>query len=484
MYESRQDNLMVYPAPEGIAAGKDFSVYVRPSGTDKWKEVFCYEVKVDMHDVRKASMAYFDFRGRVMVRVRFHNYMDIYQVDIRPQSRKILPSFTEREVYFELERPENLSIEINRDRFHNLHLFAGAMEQDVPDIQDAGVKVLSGDLHKPVVHGLHEMDTIFAQISQGGTLYLGPGIHYFEECTVRIPSGINIYMAGGAVVVGSFICDRVTDVSISGRGVVYLAGFERFSSLRGVRISHSRNIRIDGITFINPPHYTLYIGGSQSVSVHNIKSFSCEGWSDGIDVMSSSNIFIENIFMRNSDDCIALYGRRWDYSGDTRNIRVRHSVLWADVAHPTNIGCHGDYDNEGNLIENIVFSDLDILEHHEPQRQCMGCLCINAGDKNTVKNVMYENIRIEHIEHGKLLDLQIICGRYNPVPGKRIENICFKDIYYDGCGEEISEIKGAGERNQIENIIFHNLVVRGKRIYSANEGNIHVGEYAYNVNFL
>lgn len=481
--ELSENQLICYPVPKGIAVRKDFSVSVRLAATDEWKEVPCYEVKVDMHDVRRASMAYFDFNGRVDVKIRFNNYMDIYQVDIRPKNRNIQPRFTEREIYFELEQPENLSIEINQDRFHNLHLFAGAIMQNTPDTRDERVEYVAGSPKGAAVYSAGELEKARRKPKEERIIYFGPGIHYIEECVLKIPSNTSIYLEGGAVVIGGFVCERVNNVKIFGRGVVYQADFNRYSALRGVRISHSREINIEGITFINPPHYTLYIGGSEAICVKGIKSFSCEGWSDGIDIMSSRNVTIEDVFMRNSDDCIALYGRRWDYNGDTRDIQVKHSVLWADVAHPTNIGCHGDYENDGNVIENIVFSDIDILEHHEPQMECLGCLCINAGDKNTVRNVRYEDIRIEHMEHGKLLDLKIICGKYNPAPGKRIEKISFKDIYYSEAGEETSQIQGMGEKNQVCDIVFENLVVRGEKITSAEKGNIYVGEYAYNVIF-
>ncbi|MDE7000406.1 MAG: right-handed parallel beta-helix repeat-containing protein [Lachnospiraceae bacterium] len=480
---NQEDRLRIYEIPDGVGIKRDFSVFVNLDGTEEWREARCYEVKVDMHEIRRASMAYFDFEGKINIKIRFNNYMDIYQVDIRPKSRKIIPVFTEREIYFSLEHPENLSIEVNRDRFHNLHLFAGKIQESVPDTTDKEVRILKGDLQKPVVHSMYEMDRFFKETGEGRTLFFEPGIHYFEECILKIPSETDIYIAGGAVIVGSFVCDGINKVKIWGRGVVYQACFGRFSSLRGVRVSKSCDVIIEGITFINPPHYTVYIGGSESITVRNIKSFSCEGWSDGIDVMSSSNILIENVFMRNSDDCIALYGRRWEYNGDTRDILVRHSTLWADVAHPTNIGCHGDYESEGNVIEHIVFTDIDILEHHEPQKQCQGCMCINAGDKNTVRNVKYKNIRIESIEYGKLLDIQLICGRYNQASGKGIENIFFEDIFFDGYGERTSEIKGIDEKRYVRNIMFDNLVIRGEKAVTASQANIHVSEYAYNVSF-
>ena len=59
---------------------------------------------------------------------------------------------------------------------------------------------------------------------------------------------------------------------------------------------------IDGITVVNPDHYTVFGGGAEGVTIKNLKSFSCKGWSDGIDMMCCHDVLIDNVFMRNSDD--------------------------------------------------------------------------------------------------------------------------------------------------------------------------------------
>lgn len=479
----RDDHLMVYPIPEGIAVRKDFRVFVRQQGTQDWKEAACYEVEVDMHEVRKASMASFDFLGKVDIKICFNLkcYREIYRVDIRPESRGIKPEVVGNEIYFKLDHPENLSVEINGDRFHNLHLFAGK-PYEKPE-EDDNTLVLKVDSNYPGIHGADALFRSLSRMPKGRTLRFEPGLHYISECILRIPSDTNVHICGGAVIVGGFVCENVEHVRIYGSGVVYQSGFERYSSLRGVRICYSQNIQIEGISFIDPPHYTVYIGESENIEIRNIKSFSCEGWSDGIDIMSSRNILVDGVFMRNSDDCIAIYGHRWDFYGDTSNIVVEHSVLWADVAHPMNIGCHGNYEKGGDRIYDIVFRDVDVLEHHEPQKACMGCMCINVGDGNTVRNVRFEDIRVEHMEHGKLLDVQTICGRYNPIPGKRIEDVHFKNIFYDGYGEETSEIRGIAG-SSVRNVTFENVVVRGRTICNEEQGNLYVGENVENVRFV
>ena len=51
-----ENKVVVYPVPEGAARQRDYTVRVRPLGEEQWQDVGCYQVKVDMHDVRLASM--------------------------------------------------------------------------------------------------------------------------------------------------------------------------------------------------------------------------------------------------------------------------------------------------------------------------------------------------------------------------------------------------------------------------------------------
>ncbi len=192
---------------------------------------------------------------------------------------------------------------------------------------------------------------------------------------------------------------------------------------------------IENLIFINPPHYTVALGNCGNVVIRNIKSFSCEGWSDGVDMMNCRNVLVEGCFLRTSDDCVAIYGSRWDYHGGSREITVRHMTLWADVAHPTMIGVHGDHRKEGDVIEKILFENIDILEHHEFQPGYLGALAINAGDRNLVRNVTYRDIRIEPFEHGKVLDFQVKWNKdYNPAPGRGIQDILVEQVHIRGWG--------------------------------------------------
>ncbi len=105
--------------------------------------------------------------------------------------------------------------------------------------------------------------------------------------------------------------------------------------------------------------------------------------------MCCRNVVVDNVFLRNSDDCIAIYNHRWNWWGGSSDITVQNSVLWADIAHPINMGGHGDPDSlTGEVLENVTVRNIDILEHDEDDPLYQGSMNIDCGDKNIVRNVL------------------------------------------------------------------------------------------------
>ena len=280
-------------------------------------------------------------------------------------------------------------------------------------------------------------------------IYFGPGIHKPKDLPsgeIKIPSNTTVYLAPGAVVRAKLCVDRAKNVRIIGRGILA-------NPLRGVEITHSKNVLVEGITMINPQHYTVFGGESKGITVRNIKSFSRHGWSDGIDLMCCHNVEIDNVFMRNSDDCIALYNHRWWYWGGTSNIRVTRAKLWADVAHPFSIGGHGDdRSRRGEVLRDVVITNCDVLNEDGD-----GIFSIRCGDKNRVQDIHFENIRIEDIERGALFSIRVLFSdKYNRAPGNYIRDVKFKDIHFVGNESRLSrsDITHYDEQRKVENITF------------------------------
>lgn len=427
-----QAQLKTYPVGlhTGMPHNDDYTVRVRMLGGE-WQDVFEYKVQVDLDKPQDASMVQFDMGSPVEVMVKKNNDT-VREVAIRPLNNNIACRQVQNAVFFTLDKPQNLSIEFNGDRLHNLHLFANPMEEEVYSEEAEGV------------------------------MFFGPGIHRPKDLPnnqIRIPSNTTVYLAPGAVLKAKLLVDNAENVRIIGRGILD-------HPVRGIEITDAKNVLIDGITVVNPEHYTVFGGGSSEIVIRNLKTFSCKSWSDGIDMMCCRKVLVDNAFLRTGDDCIALYNHRWNWWGGSSDITVRNSVLWADVAHPINIGGHGDPDSlTGEVIENLTFHNIDILEHDEDDPLYQGCMTVDCGDKNWVRNVLFEDIRVENIQEGRLFYVKVRFNpKYDKQPGNGIEGITFRNITYTGVGENASLVQGLDKNRCVRNVVFDSIMINGVKM--------------------
>ena len=412
-------------------------------------------------------MAYFDFDGTVDVRVIAHR-APVTEARVRPLSYNITPAVSGDTLTFSLSSPRNLSVEVNGDIFHNLHLFANPI-----------------DTHRPSAKVLKNLK------KHKDLIYFAPGVHNLPGDTLSVPSGTTVYIDGGARVYGQLIANGVSDVKFYGRGEVHPRGRGE-----GVYIKRSKNIEADGIIVTQIP-----VGGSDSVSINNVKAISYYGWGDGMNVFASDNVHYNNVFCRNSDDCNTVYATRKGFNGGCRNITMENSTLWADVAHPIMIGLHGSAaelgtDAPADTIQNLMYRNIDILDHQEKQIDYQGCFAINCGDNNLVKDITFDNIRVEDFRQGQLFNIRIFFNeKYCKAPGTCVKNVLFKDVVYNGSGDEVSIIAGYNQDRKVSDITFENLVINGVKISDDMPGKpkwyktgdmarIFIGEHVDNVRFI
>lgn len=454
-----KDSVVVYNPSQGIIKtmhNNDFSVKVRKPG-GVWKDLFEYNVKVDQvigtgHSVQNASMASFDFSGTVEVAVT-SNKGNINSARVRPLSKGIKTQIDKNILYFTLTNPANLSVEINDDIFHNLHLFANPIEKNLPNSKDKNV------------------------------IYFGPGIHEIPNQKLIVPSNKTVYLAGGAVLKGQIVIDNVENVKICGRGMV-----DQEVRL-GIKIAFSKNITVQDI-FASQ----CLTGESDQVTIQNVKTVSFFGWGDGMNIMAASNVLFDGVFIRSSDDCTTVYGTRKEFKGGAKNITMKNATLWADVGHPILIGTHGN-SKKPDVLENLNYQNIDILDQKEKQLDYQGCMSINVGDNNLAKNVLFENIRVEDFREGQLLNLRVFYNaKYCTAPGLGIENVVFRNIEYKGKNANTSIIAGYNENRKIKNISFENLKINGvlisddmigkpKWYKTSDMANIFVGEHIEGITF-
>jgi len=468
--------VITYPAPKCNLLSSEYVLKIRETG-GQWQQVDVYhgnvaEVVNTKMLPRKTSFAYFDCSNNVEVSVTVATGK-INFARIRPFSLGIKPVIKGNTITFSMGTNQNISLEVNGNIFQNLQIFANTIESDRPSVKDTNV------------------------------IYYGPGIHHIGK--VRPGLGKTIYIAGGAIVDGGFTLYHVKNVRILGRGILTQleTGLPAAKATKNINqktgrpdaitIAYSENVEVSGLIMLSRK-YSVLIGQSAKVKVSDIKSFSSEGNADGIDIFSSTDVLLDHVFMRNSDDCIAIYGHRWNYYGNTKNINIKNSTLWADVAHPTLIGTHGDTQHPDSLSQ-IKFNNIDILDQRENQMDYQGCMALNAGDSNLIDGVVFDNIRVDEIRKGQLFNIRVMFNKkYNTSAGTGIRNILFKDVSYPGKNAPLSIIAGYDDQRTVSNIVFDNLRINGKVITDTMEGkpsfyktgdmaNIFVGEHVENIKF-
>ena len=453
---SAKDRLVIAKAPAGIDLKHDFEVKARINGGE-WQSIDTYAFRVDRvanskHNVEITSVAKFEFEGKVEIQVK-SIAQDIKSYKIRPSSYGIEAKQEGNTLTFSLDRPRYLSVEVNGNIYQNLQIFADNV------------------LEKPKVKKKKDL------------MYFGPGVHDFKGDSIHIASGKTVFIDNGAVVKGWLSTYGSRDVKIIGHGIVMPGHHE------GIMVRYSKNVYIDG-----PLTTQLPIGGSDSVTVRNAKVMSWYGWGDGFNIFASNNVYQEHLFARTSDDCSTIYCTRKNYHGGCKNITIKDCVYWADVAHPIMIGLHSETPDLEE-VSNVLYKDIDILEHCENQIDYQGCIGINDGDNILVKGVTFENFRIDNIRKGMLLNMRVCFNKkYCTTPGRGIEDITLRNISYTGEAPNMGIISGYDETRKVKNIRFENLTINGNVISddmkekpkwykTADMANIYVNDHVEGVTF-
>ena len=497
-------------APVGAPLKHDYDVFVQSLGEKEWTRVDTYMAKVNApigegkHKVSEISFACFDFTGEVSVKVVKHlSHVSGKKtsVRVRPDSKGIQCDLqNDSTVVFRLSQPENLSVEFDGNITNNLLLFTSAPVQSVAEARKEAKRhgrkflyVAPGYYHASSFEGLKKLfaSKVGEVKSAKHAVDVTPSSAPVSSTVIRVPSSTVVYLAPGCYINGTLAIEDAQDVSIIGRGICRPSdGYE------GVHVHRSKDILIDGVTLCTCP-----VGGSSSITLHDVRSISHPGWGDGLNVFASSHVLYDRVFCRNSDDCTTAYATRKGFSGSVNNVRMQNSILWADVAHPIFIGIHGagslvEKGIEADSIVGLVYENIDILCHAEAQVDYQGCLAINCGDNNLVRDVLFKDIRIENIIQGCLFQIKVSWNdKYCTAPGRGVEDVTFHNITYKGQTPYISLINGYDASRKVKNVIFQGLNINGTLIYDTMPGKpgwyktadfvpAYIGNHVENVSFL
>lgn len=455
---------------EEMPLNNDYKVEIN-RGDGKWETLPAHNAKI-FWGTQNMSFAKFedDFSSPVEVRIT-KNSGSFKEAEIRPKSCFIDYSLAgERSVVFSLDRPRKVSVEFDGDRWNNLFLFADATETDVPDKNAENV------------------------------LWYGPGVHNAGK--IELKSGQTLYLHPDALVYGYVEANEATNVRICGHGIIdgskenmeYGEGQVRYSQLLLLNCS---DVTVENLVFRNTPTWNIVTVGCDNIHFDGIKEIGSNANSDGFDIVSSSNILIENTMQRNKDDNISvkaidldvnksglldgLRGNRIEKLNvrESHNIRMRNCVLWADEAHNMLIGP----DVNGTRVSGIHFENIDVLQNRQNDDVYPGVMAVMIADQGEYSDIHWKDIRVEDIDAGQIISLTYQ-NAYAPLGyGKSLRNLTFKNISYTGTKASPSRIMGLDASKAIENVTIVNYRINGVPVTDASSGNFRINDFAKDVVF-
>jgi polygalacturonase len=464
-----KNDVVVYNAPEGEALNEKFKVSVNGIDVPVYNARICTEDIQGRHRagvIAEADSAYdltgfasFDLKkGPVKVSITVNDL--IATVKILPTSFGIIPTIKDKTLTFEVDKPQHITVEVNGDHVRSLHLFANPEETDLPDPNDPNV------------------------------IYFGPGIH--EITSVSVGDNQTVYIAGGAIVRGvldetvrraSFVL-RGKNITFRGRGIFDQGLISRTKGRQTMSVTVD-GFKLEGVILCNSSGWTVSLRDCNNVHIDNLKLFGHRANADGIDITSSIGVLVENCFLRTWDDLIVVKTLRGVIQ-EAQNIHVRKCVLYNEIAHALSIGAELTRN-----VENVLFEDCDIIGDHGRE----WTLRIYHTDAATVKNVRFENIRIE--ESVKFASLWINSAIWTTDSERgHIEDVVFKDITVNNSGYQLHkdfEFLGYDADHAIKNVLIDNVVINGRKLVqedikinppigsNASKEGIVMNEFVYNV---
>lgn len=311
------------------------------------------------------SVATLEFNGPATFRATIEKGVKVQSAVVRPRSRGIQTIRGEDGcVTFTLNEPQDVMLEFNGDKWKAIHIVCNPIHLEAPTSDSDDTWYFGPGLNQ---------GSAYERVSKG------------DGVNLMVPSGKKVYLASGAYITCRLNFVDVSKCVVYGHGIIYSpeGGYVYREHGGAIHMSHANEIKVEGVTSIGARGFSLSAGECRNIHVDRYRSFSSAGNGDGIDFFCSSDILIENCFLRNSDDCIALYSHRWNWYGDSANITIRNCVLLPDMAHAINMGTHGNPDKP-ETTTNVRVSNIDILDHEENQEWYQGTIAVNAGDANTL----------------------------------------------------------------------------------------------------
>jgi hypothetical protein len=419
-----------YTHPKSLPHSREFSLRIK----GKPVEV----LHTDVADFAIVALAPEDFPATIEVTPT----LPPTSASVHPLSKNIAAAVANGVVHFTLERPEKLSVAI--PGLKALYVFAQAPETNPPDPADPSVVTF-------------------------------PAGQITETPRLTLEDGQTLYLPGGAVLKGHIHVKGKSGIRICGHGIFDGSFYE---DRRGPSIILERcpGVLVEEITMVRPQGWMLVLAACQGATVRNLKEIGEVVSSDGIDIVGSGEVLIEECFLHNNDDCVVvkaldltnklLPDTPLDCRENVENVLVQRCTLanW-HAGNAMEIGHELSVDS----VRGITFRDIDVLHTHGSG----AVFSLHNNDRALIEDVLFEDIRIEHC-YDKLIDFRISRSRYSSDAERgHIRNVTLRDVAWQrtpyNLGYTISLIGGWDAGHRIENVSIENFRIDGQPVLHLDE---------------
>ena len=454
-------SLILYEGPKPIAPseavgmevdGHPLFVYeTAVNNTHKWKNDY-------KPSLSRAPVASFDFEGApvtMKITVADPGEEGLGDVVVRPLARGVKPQVEGNVITFQISEPDIYTVEYGGNAMTAMHIFANAIDHNAPTESTENLR------------------------------YIGPGAWEIE--TMLLEDDMEVYISGGAVIRGTMMGSKVSNVKISGHGFIDGSHHDSWLLMNNtayvpLNLSDSRNVSVSGIAMLDPNAWCVNIYNCDDVTLDGVKIITARPNGDGITIQSSRNINVLRSFVRSWDDSLVVKNYASEKGTDSTNITFDGCQVWTDLAQSMEVGYET---NKGGkvkpVIQDVTFQNITVLHNfHKP------VMSIHNADDCAVSGIRYRNIVVEDASMGKgdgdqnaqLIDMTIAQSSWSSTTKRgTIDDVSFDGVYVLDGDDTIDFIEGNfcpinidgfdGE-HLCSNITVNDLFLKGEAVTDAN----------------
>ena len=255
------------------------------------------------------------------------------------------------------------------------------------------------------------------------------------------------------------------------------------------------NVLVQDITIITD-FRCVTARNAENISVENVKMFSSAQNGDGVNVINTQYLRVNNSYIHSQDDCFCGYNNcdsirfLWDEDKfikglPTSNLALTNSVVWTNC-RPFVFGGHATGAKESRCVmEDILVENCEIIgmanslhyeddftfKRYNTRTFWSGMIRILSQSEQIVRNITFRNIDVEWTKgyNGQPIHIAVRDNSktsYKESQGYRIENVLFENITFRNLNNVVmpiymkapSDVEGYG----IYGVEFKNVTFDGK----------------------